>query len=460
MNLFLQSDPRPLHFVGIGGAGMSALALIARRRGIATTGTDADLSGCGDLVSAGATIVQDAAPELAAAARAVIASAAVPDGHPDLEAARAAGVPVVRRKAALAEFIGSATCVAIAGTHGKTTTTVMTTEALTGAGLAPTGIAGGRVSLWGGNAKLASDDLFVVEADEYDRAFLTLTPRVAVINNVEVDHLECYGSVEALEDAFVEFASAADRILVGSDGEGADRVAGRFSKGRVWRFGFEGDRATPDVTLTEVELGPNGSRALLGFPGGVSQRLELAVPGRHNLRNAAGALGAVAALGGDLPKAALGLAAFRGVGRRFDRLGEWHGVTIVDDYAHHPTEVRATLEAARQAFPGRRIVAAFQPHLFSRTAVHGAAMGAALALADRSVVTAIYPAREQPLPGVTADLVVNAAREAGADVLLHPDRASLPERVVSLLEPGDVLLTLGAGNITHLGREILAWSLS
>ncbi|MCC7131466.1 MAG: UDP-N-acetylmuramate--L-alanine ligase, partial [Gemmatimonadales bacterium] len=203
MNLFLQSDSRPLHFVGAGGAGMSALALVALRRGMRVTGSDADLAGVGDLIARGAQIAKGSAPRLAAEARAVIASAAIPAGHPDLVEAAAHGVPVVPRKVALAGLIGSATCVAIAGTHGKTTTTVMTTGALVGAGLDPTGLAGGRVPEWGGNARLGGTDLFVVEADEYDQAFLTLTPTVAVINNVEPDHLECYGSVEAMEAAYV-----------------------------------------------------------------------------------------------------------------------------------------------------------------------------------------------------------------------------------------------------------------
>src|ERR671920_105641 len=224
MNLFTPTDRRPVHFVGIGGAGMSALALIACRRGVVVSGCDTDPSGAADLTALGARIFQGHDPAHLDGARAVVVTAAVPGGHPELDRARALGVPVVPRKEALAALIGEARSVAVSGTHGKTTTTVMTTEALTAAGLAPTGIAGGRVSSWGGNARLAGDDLFVVEADEYDQAFLTLHPTIAVVNNVEADHLECYGSVDALEDAFVEFAGRARVALLSADDAGALRV--------------------------------------------------------------------------------------------------------------------------------------------------------------------------------------------------------------------------------------------
>jgi UDP-N-acetylmuramate--alanine ligase len=362
----------------------------------------------------------------------------------------------VARKTALAGLIGSARCVAIAGTHGKTTTTVMTTEALTAAGFAPTGIAGGRVAAWGGNARIAGDQLFVVEADEYDQAFLTLVPEVAVITNVEADHLECYGTLQALEAAFVQFASPARRVLVGCDGEGSDRVAARLLRSRVWRFGPAVPSGDLDVSVEGIVLEPGRSAATVRFPNGRSQPVELGVPGLHNLRNAAAALGVVYDLGGDLAAAGSALGRFGGVGRRFERVGVVGGVAIVDDYAHHPTEIEATLAAARQAFPGRRVVAVFQPHLFSRTELHGEAMGRALAAADLVVVTDVYAAREAPLPGVSGDRVARAAGAAGAQVVYAPERSSLARRVAALLRPGDVLLTLGAGDITRLGAEVAA----
>ncbi len=247
----------------------------------------------------------------------------------------------------------------------------MATEALTAAGLAPTGIAGGRVSAWGGNARLAGDSLFVVEADEYDKAFLTLHPTVAIVNNVEPDHLECYGSVAALEDAFVEFAGRASTAIVSADDPGARRVGLRF-RSHVLKFGFAADS---DIAISDVLQRSDVTEARVTWKDGRSLPVRLRVPGIHNLRNAVAALGAVEALGGDLDAAAKALEAFEGVGRRFERLGEHGGVAVVDDYAHHPSELAATLSAARQAFPGRRIVAVFQPHLYSRTAEHGQAMG-------------------------------------------------------------------------------------
>jgi UDP-N-acetylmuramate--alanine ligase len=326
----------------------------------------------------------------------------------------------------------------------------MTTEAVAAAGFAVTGIAGGRVDAWGGNARIGGDELYVVEADEYDQAFLTLHPSIAVVNNVEADHLECYGSLEALENAFVSFAGRAERALVGNDSAGAERVASRLPSDRLWRFGPD----APDLKLGGIETTPAGSSATLTLPGRGTVSLRLSLPGLHNLRNATAALGVVLALGGPTENALAALARFGGVGRRFERLGEFGGVVIVDDYAHHPTELRATLAAARQAFPGRRIVAAFQPHLFSRTQQQGDAMGRELTAADLAIVTDVYPAREQPIAGVTGALVSAAVRRAGGAAEYEADRAALAARVAELLRPGDVLLTLGAGDITRLGREV------
>ena len=452
MDLFNPADRRPIHFVGIGGAGMSALALIAVRRGVAVTGCDADPTGAADLSALGVMVHAGHDPSHLDGARAVVVTAAVPVEHPELHRARELDLPIVPRKVALAALVGGARSVGVSGTHGKTTTTVMTTEALAAAGLHPTGLAGGRVAAWGGNALIDGDDLFVVEADEYDQAFLTLHPTVAIVNNVEADHLECYGSVEALEDAFVEFAGRARVALVSADDPGAQRVAAQVA--RAMRFGFAADA---DVRIGEVEQGARGTEATVSWRGGRKARLRLAVPGIHNLRNAVGALAAVDALGGSLEPAIEALATFSGVGRRFERLGEHGGVAVVDDYAHHPSELAATLAAARQAFPGRRLVAVFQPHLYSRTIAHGDAMGQALAAADLVFVTEIYAAREQPVPGVSGRQVAEAAVKAGADARFEPVRAEVGRRVRDALEPGDVVLTLGAGDITRVAPELVRW---
>ncbi len=440
---------------------MSALAAVARHLGVAITGCDSDPSGAADLAASGVQIWRGHDAGHVEGARAVVVTAAVAGEHPELERARALGIPVVRRADALGQAVaggggegrGGGTVVAIAGTHGKTTTTVMVTEALAAARRNPTGRAGGRVANWGGNARIGGRELYVVEADEYDRAFLSLAPTVAVINNVEADHLECYdGSVAILERAFGDFARRARRVITGADDPGAERVATALGERVVWRVGLA-DRA--DVRIVEPALETTGSRARIRLPNGREVRVTLPVPGLHNLRNAAAALAVACELGADVAPCIAALGRFGGVGRRFERVGESGGVTVMDDYAHHPTEVAATLAAARQAFPRRRVVAVFQPHLFSRTALHGEALGRALAAADLVVVAPIYAAREQPMRGVTADLVARGAIRAGAPTTAVRERAALTGEVAAVVRPGDVVFTLGAGDVTRVGPELL-----
>jgi len=359
---------------------------------------------------------------------------------------------VVRRADALAAAIAPGQVVAVAGTHGKTTTTAMTTEALAAAGLDPTGVAGGRIASWSGNTRFGGNAIFVVEADEYDKSFLALSAEVAVINNVEADHLECYGSVENLEEAFVEFARPARRVIAGADDVGASRVAARTGR-PTWTVGVA---AQADVRIAGVRQEASGTAASVALPGGRTVGLRLKVPGLHNVRNAAAALAVTLEMGGRLEPALEALARFEGVGRRFERVGSVGGVELVDDYAHHPTEIAATLEAARQAYPARRLVAVFQPHLYSRTAEHGPAMGRALASADVVVVTDVYAAREAPIPGVSGRMVADAARTAGREVHWVPARAEVAAAVAALAKDGDVILTLGAGDITAAAREIRA----
>src|SRR5437016_13341968 len=284
MTLFESGDPRPIHFMGIAGAGMSGLALLARHQGAAVTGCDKDHQGAADLAALGVEIWRGHDPGHVSGARAVVVTAAVPREHPELEQAGALGIPVVRRADALGQAVANGPVVGVAGTPGKATTTAMVTEALAAAGRNPTGLAGGRVAPWGGNARLGGRDLFVVEADEFDRAFLSLAPTVAVVNNVEADHLECYGgSTRALEQAFVEFASRARRVIAGADDAGALRVAAAVSV-PVWRVGLAADA---DVRIVAPELRGRGSSAQLALPGGRAVRVSLQVPGLHKLRDAA-----------------------------------------------------------------------------------------------------------------------------------------------------------------------------
>lgn len=385
-------------------------------------------------------------------ARAVVVSSAVPHDHPELERARSLGLPVIRRAEALAAAVSHGEVVAVAGTHGKTTTTVMTTEALAAAGLDPTGIAGGRVAHWGGNARLGGDHLFVVEADEYDKSFLALSPQVAIINNVESDHLECYGSVAELEKAFASFAHSARRVIAGGDDRAAVRVAEMAGR-PTWTVGLG---VSADVRIQVLERRPKLSLSAITLPMGRKVELRLHVPGLHNIRNAAAALAVAVELDAPLDGVLGSLEEFRGVGRRFELVGEASGIVVIDDYAHHEAEIAATLEAARQAYPDRRLVAVFQPHLFSRTSEHGGAMGRALAASDLVVVTDVYAAREAPMPGVTGEMVADAARSAGAQVEWVRDRKVLAEKVADVVKHGDLVVTMGAGDVTWVGRELLS----
>jgi UDP-N-acetylmuramate--alanine ligase len=452
MPLIDPADRRPLHFVGIAGAGMSALAELFVRRGAAVTGCDANGDPTGDLARLGIAVAKGHDPAHVTGARAVVVTSALPRDHPEIERARALGIPVVRRAEALAEAVGAGVLIAIAGTHGKTTTTVMTTEALAAAGRDPTGVAGGRVGSWGGNLRPGGIAVQVVEADEYDRSFLALTPTVAVVTNVEADHLDIYTNLADIRDAFVQFVAPARTIIVCADDEGANSLP-LPETAEILRYGTSSSDAR--ITGRDVQVTADGSALAVFYDGELLGRLALRVPGLHNVRNALAAVAAGIAIGATLDAMRPGLEGFTGVERRFQRLGEAGGVTVIDDYAHHPTEIRATLDAARAAFPRRRVVAAFQPHLYSRTRDLAPAFGSALASADLVFLTEIYPAREQPIPGVTAGLIADAVTRSGRSVTWRGDRAHLADALAVMVRPGDVVLTLGAGDITRTGPELL-----
>jgi UDP-N-acetylmuramate--alanine ligase len=460
MPLIDRSDPRPVHFIGINGAGMSALAELLHRRGARVTGCDANPATTEDLARLGITVSVGHAPSHVEGARAVVVTSAVRRDLPELQHARELGIPVIRRAEALAEAVSGGTLIAIAGTHGKTTTTVMTTEALAAAGRDPTGVVGGRVAAWGGNLRAGGDRIFVVEADEYDRSFLALQPTVAVVTNIEADHLDIYRDLADIRGAFAQFARPAQWIVLCADDSGADTLA-TPSSCEVIRYGT----SAGDARLVARDVRPTsagGSEFTVVYDGDVLGMLTLRVPGLHNVRNALAAVAAGLAVGATLPELAPGLAAFGGVERRFQRIGETSAfgrpgskIAVVDDYAHHPTEIRATLEAARAAFPGRRLIVAFQPHLYSRTRDFATEFGQALAIADVIFLADIYPAREQPIPGVTAGLIADAARAAGRPVAWQGPLSALLDALVPQLFPGDVVLTMGAGDITTVGPALL-----
>jgi UDP-N-acetylmuramate--alanine ligase len=458
MTLLDSTDPRPVHFVGIAGAGMSALAELFVRRGVTVTGCDANPSGADDLRRLGIS-VEKHDPAHVSAARALVVTSAMPKEHPELQRARERGVPVVRRADALGEVTRGRETVAIAGTHGKTTTTGMTAEGLAAAGRDPTALVGGRVAAWSGNLRLGADRLYVVEADEYDRSFLSLRPTVAVVTNIEADHLDIYADLADIRRAFGEFVSSARTIVLCGEDAGATSL--RLPTGtEVIRYAAD-DRvhaAVRDARLVArgLTIGSGGSRFEVVFDGESLGTIQLAVPGRHNVLNALGAFGSGLALGAPAADLARGIASFRGVERRFERVGEARGVTLVDDYAHHPTEIGATLAAARSAFPGRRILVAFQPHLFSRTRDFAPEFARVLASADALYLTEIYPSREQPIAGVTTSLIADRMAEVGGRLAWRGERSDLAAALASDVRDGDVVIFMGAGDITDSGPELLA----
>jgi UDP-N-acetylmuramate--alanine ligase len=448
----LSPSRQPVHFVGIAGAGMSALAELLHRRGARVTGCDANPANAPDLHRLGISVVAGHDPAHADAAGSLVVTSAMPREHPELVRARERGIPVIRRAEALAEAISGGEVVGIAGTHGKTTTTVMTTEALRSAGLEPTGIAGGRVGAWNGNLSEGADRLFVVEADEYDRSFLALTPTVAVVTNVEADHLDIYTDLDDIRGAFARYLAPARAIVLCDDDAGARSIP-LPSGPQIIRYGIRSTDARLRAESLRVDDGVTSFTGLFDDEPVCEVRLQ--VPGEHNVLNALAALGSGLALGADPAALAQGLGNFTGVERRFQRIGESAGVLVVDDYAHHPTELRATLAAARAAFPTRRIVAAFQPHLFTRTRDFAREFGEALGLADAAYLTEIYPAREQPIAGVTSELIANAAAAAGHPVAWRGVRDELAAALAGTARAGDVVLTMGAGDITRTGPELL-----
>jgi UDP-N-acetylmuramate--alanine ligase len=362
-------------------------------------------------------------------------------------------VPVIRRAEALGEVTAGTMLVGVAGTHGKSTTTVLTTEALAAAGLEPTGYVGARVTSWGGNVRAGGSQRFVVEADEYDRSFLALAPTVAVVTNLEADHMDIYADLDDLHRTFARYVSGARYVVLCADDPGANAIP-TPPTAEVIRYGL----SSPDARLRAVALRREGigTRFVAEYDGKEVGEVTLAVPGEHNVRNALAALAVGLGLGATVPQMAPGIAAFKGVERRFQLLGEAAGALVVDDYAHHPTEVRATLQAARAAAPERRLVVAFQPHLFSRTRDLAREFGEALAGADVVYLLDVYPSREQPIPGVTSDLIAGAMQALGRAPAWQGARGAVAPTLAGQVRAGDLVITMGAGDVTRCGPELLA----
>ncbi|MET9802424.1 UDP-N-acetylmuramate--L-alanine ligase [Streptomyces sp. NPDC006368] len=447
------------HFIGIGGAGMSGIAKILAQRGAKVAGSDArDSDTAAALRALGATVhIGHAADHLADDTTCVVVSSAIRADNPELARATELSIPVVHRSDALAALMTGLRAIAVAGTHGKTTTTSMLAVALTELGLDPSYAIGGDLAGPGTNALHGDGELFVAEADESDRSFQKYDPEVAIVLNVELDHHANYASMDEIYESFEAFVAkirSGGTLVVGEHGgarELARRVAGREDL-HIVRVG---ESADSDVRILAITPKGMTSEVTVSLDG-TEHTFTVSVPGRHYAHNAAAALAAGARTGIDPAALAQALTAYTGVGRRLQLKGEAAGVQVIDSYAHHPTEMTADLEAMRSAAGDARLLVVFQPHLFSRTQELGTEMGQALALADASVVLDIYPAREDPIPGITSALITDAARAAGADVTPVADKDAVPDVVAGMAGPGDLVLTMGAGDVTDLGPLILA----
>lgn len=449
---------RNVHFVGIGGIGMSGIAEILINQGFSVSGSDLARSENTEyLENKGAKIYYGHSAENIAEAEVVVYSSAVKVAdNPETQAARAAGIPLIRRAEMLAEVSRLNYCLAVSGTHGKTTTTSMVGLILIKAGIDPTVIVGGRLRDFGGtNARMGGGEWTVVEADEFDRSFLQLLPTIAILNNIEPEHLDIYKDFDDLKRTFAEFANKVPfygLVAVGLDDAGVRAVLSEINKSVV-TYGLS---RHADIRAENITYEENLTRyTVVERATGERAEVAIGIPGLHNVKNSLGAITVARHLGVAWDVIVEALGDFTGVLRRFDIKGERDGVLIVDDYAHHPSEVKSTLSAARNGWPDRRIVCLFQPHTFSRTAHLYEEFGQCFDEADLLIITDVYAAREAPIEGVTGKLISDAATKFGhTNVVYLPDFATLGEEVRKLLQPGDMLLTLGAGNVYQIANQL------
>jgi UDP-N-acetylmuramate--alanine ligase len=457
---YLLPDDGRVHLVGVGGAGMSALARLMLARGVPVSGTDAKesrrlvaLRSLGAQVSIGHGLaVLDAQPAL----RVVVASTAIPANNPEITAARERDIPVWTRAQALNAVMQGTDPVAVAGTHGKTTTTSMVTVALQACGVDPSFAIGSELQSSGTNAHWGSGRHFVVEADESDGSFLLIEPLIGIITNVEADHLDHWSDYTAIEDAFVEFGRHVGEgtVIACADDPGARAVTERLRAEdiEVVTYGVAEDA---DVRIVDADAAARGWSFGVVADGVRVGRIDLQVPGRHNALNATAAVATALRLGLPFEQVAEGLSSFTGTARRFELRGDVGGVRVYDDYAHHPTEVEATLHAAREVAGGGRVIVVFQSHRYSRTAAFAREFGEALGLADEVVVLEVYSAGEQAIPGASGSVIAAAVPLAARCVAFEPSFARVPQVVAERVRPGDIVLTMGAGDVGLLAPEIV-----
>lgn len=443
-----------IHFVGIGGSGMSGIARVMAARGARISGSDLhDSTTLESLRALDFKIQIGHHPKNVEGVDLVIRSSAIPDSNVELIAANQLGIPVIGRAEALAALLIGKKSVAIAGTHGKTTTTSMLTVALQRCGLDPSFAIGASIRNSGTNAHHGNGDIFVVEADESDGSFTRYQPSGAVITNIELDHVDNFQNIDQIDELFSEFTNTVqDFLVVCSDDSGIKRLLQKMtgSKLKVITYGSESE---PNLLLDRIYLAPTSSSARLTFNGRVLGEMKLAVPGRHNLFNAAAAVAVGVELGAPINKLFEGIASFSGARRRFEIRGEENGVTVIDDYGHHPTEIRATLETARSFAGSGRVIVIFQPHRFSRTKAFADEFARELGAADHTYLLEIYPADERPLAGVTSAVI--AHRMNANSVTYEPSMPVVISQVVTQAKPGDLIVTLGAGDVTSLAPLIL-----
>ncbi|QRN79420.1 MAG: UDP-N-acetylmuramate--L-alanine ligase [Nocardiopsis sp. BM-2018] len=474
MSLVKPTDPVPVdelgrtHFIGLGGAGMSGIARVLLQSGVEVSGSDArDSDTLRELEQMGAQVFVGHAAENLGKADTLVVSSAIRENNPELAEARARGIRILPRAAALGALLLGREGIAVSGTHGKTTTTSMVTVVLQHLGVDPGYVIGGKLVTTGLGADAGVGDAIAVEADESDGSFLMLSPKIAVVTNVEADHLDNYSGIDEIHANFANFVDRVERtLIVGIDDPGARTVA-ELARERGKRVLTYGEAADADYRITRIR--PRGFTTEFTLTPADGDPIDgtLAVPGLHNVQNAAAAVAVADELGHDLEVAVEGIADFAGAARRFELKGEGNGVGVYDSYAHHPTEIDADLRATRAALrsfaedaeengeeiPEGRVVALFQPHLYSRTRIFAEEFATALSLADEVVVMEIYAAREDPEPGVTGEIITSKVTHDG--VRYVPGHQESVRAVAELARPGDIVLTMGAGDVTELGPLIV-----
>ena len=445
-----------IHFIGVGGAGMSGIARIMLAKGFSISGSDKSESAMlTSLKALGAEIFVGHASQNLGDAQMVIISSAINESNAELLAAKAKGLPIIARATALAWLMSESTSVAIAGTHGKTTTTAMLTVALQSAGLDPSFAIGGTINTAGTNAHSGTGTIFVAEADESDGSFLAYKPTGAIITNIELDHVDHFPNEDAVFAVFEQFVSSIKQggfLVACGDDAGVNNLLKRIKRTDLQIYLY-GKGTSNDFRIDKIHLAPKGSSSVVSSTGRKVGELNLAVAGEHNLLNGLAAFASASALGAAETKVLDGLASFTGTKRRFELKGEVGGVKVIDDYGHHPTEVNVTLTTAKNLAQAGRVIVIFQPHRYSRTAAFATQFSTSLALADFTYLLEVYAASEKPLPGVSSLLIAKAMNPQ--QVKFEPSMIEVVNEVVAMAKSGDVILTLGAGDVSSLGEPIL-----